>query len=76
MVCNHRKLQSVCKQLQEIQAENGLLKYVTAGDEAALLLEIVEEIRNAIIEYQVSFSLFKLVLKTYAVPGCLTVRYL
>ena len=57
MVCNHRKLQSVCKQLKEIQAENGLLKYVTAGDEASLLLGIVEEVRNAIIEYQVRFFL-------------------
>ena len=48
MVCNHRKLKNVCKQLKEIQAEGGLLKYVTAGDEAAMLLGIVEEVHDAI----------------------------
>lgn len=76
MVCDHRKLESVCKQLEEIQAEDGLLQYVTAGDKAALLSGIVEEVRDAIIEYQVSFSRFKLALKFYAVQGCLAVRYL
>jgi hypothetical protein len=73
---NRRKLESVCLQLREIQAEDGLLKYVTAGDEAALLSGIIEEVRDAIIEYQVSFSWFKLALEIYAVQGCLAVRYL
>lgn len=76
MVRDHRKLESVCKQLEEIQAEDGLLKYVTAGDEAALLSGIVEEVRDAIIEYQVSLSRFKLALKIYVVQGCLAIRYL
>lgn len=76
VVLNHRKLESVCKQLKEIQAEDGLLKYVTAGDEAALLSGIVEEVRDAIIEYQVSFFRFKLAIKIYAIQGCLAVRYL
>ena len=76
MVCNHRKLKNVCKQLKEIQAEGGLLKYVTAGDEAAMLLGIVEEVHDAITKYQVSFSRSKLALKIYAVQGCLAVRYL
>ena len=67
VVCNHRKLESVSRQLNEIRAENATLKYMNTENGAAQISGIVNDISYAFQEYQVSFSWLKLALKTYAI---------
>jgi len=49
-----RQLQEISRKMEEIQEHQGMRRFVEAGSEAKTISGFVDDIRDAILEYQVS----------------------
>ena len=48
-----RKLQEISREMEGIQEQQGMRRFVEAGNEAKTISGFVDDIRDAILEYQV-----------------------
>jgi len=48
-----RQLQEISRKMEEIQEHKGMRRFIEAGNEAKTISGFVDDIRDAILEYQV-----------------------
>lgn len=65
-ISSDRQLHEISRKMEGIREQQGMRRFVEAGDEAKTISGFVDDIRDAILEYQVC----------YDGPGCSKVSYM